>query len=87
MTKDKFASYPDTPETPAAALIEVVPDDARDLPQMVMGLNVATPGDVRVTTKDGSTGTVFVAAGQVFPLRVRRVWRTGTTATGIRGLV
>lgn len=87
MVKDKFAAYPDAPGTPASMLIEIVPDDNDDLPQILSGLNVATPGTVRVTTKDGSTGTVFVAAGTVLPLRVRRVWATDTTATGIRGLV
>jgi hypothetical protein len=87
MAKDKFATYPETPGSPATTLVEVVPDDGTDLPQIMAGLNVATPGDVRVTTRDGSVGTVFVQAGTVFPLRIKRVWATGTTATGIRGLV
>jgi hypothetical protein len=87
MTKDKFATYPDAPGMPASTLVEVVPDDGSDLPQLLSGLNVATPGTVRVTTKDGSIGTVFVEAGTVFPLRVRRIWATDTTATGIRGLI
>jgi hypothetical protein len=87
MAKDKFAAYPDAPGLPATSLVEVVPDDAADLPHVVAGLNVATPGTVRVTTRDGTVGTVFVEAGIVFPLRIRRIWATGTTATGIRGLV
>lgn len=87
MTEDKFAAYPDAPGMPASSLIEIVPDDGADLPQVLSGLNVATPGTVRVTMRDGSTGAVFVEAGTVFPLRVRRVWATDTTATGIRGLV
>ncbi len=86
MARDKFADYAATPGGPAASLIEIVPDDGADLPQVVSALNVAAPGPVRVTTRDGSTGTVFVAAGTVFPIRVKRVWATGTTATGIRGL-
>ena len=87
MAKDKFAAYPDAPGMAASMLIQIAPDDDGDLPHILSGLNVATPGTVRVTTKDGSTGTVFVEAGIVFPLRVRRVWATGTSATGIRGLV
>jgi hypothetical protein len=87
MANDKFAAYPDAPGLPATSLIEIVPDDGADLPQVVAGLNVATPGTVRVTTRDGSTGSVFVEAGIVFPIRARRVWATGTSATGIRGLV
>ena len=87
MARDKFASYPDAPGMPASTLLDIVPSDSSDLPHVLSGLNVATPGTVRVTTKDGSTGDVFVAAGTFFPLRVTRVWATGTTATGIRGLV
>lgn len=86
MARDKFAAYPDAPDMPAASLIEIVPDDAADLPQILTALNVETPGAVRVTMRDGDVGTVFVAAGVVFPVRVRRVWATGTSATGIRGL-
>jgi hypothetical protein len=87
MAKDKFAAYPDTPGMPSSVVIEIVPDDDADLPHILSGLNVATPGTVRVMTKDGTTGTVFVEEGTVFPLRVRRVWATDTTATGICGLV
>lgn len=87
MTKDRFASHSVTPDQPATTLLEIVPSDNDDLPEVLAGLNVETPGLVRVTTKDGSTGSVFVAAGTMFPLRITRVWATGTTATGIRGLV
>ena len=88
MAKDRFSSYPATPTSPATTLVEIVPDDSGgELDQVLLGLNVETPGHVRVTAKDGSTGTVFVAAGVVFPLRVTKVWATGTTATGIRGLI
>jgi hypothetical protein len=40
-----------------------------------------------VTTLDGSTADITVHPGQAFPIRVRRVWSTGTTATGLFGLV
>ncbi|MDA8586932.1 type IV secretory system conjugative DNA transfer family protein [Rhodobacteraceae bacterium] len=50
-------------------------------------LSVKTPGTVRVTIQDGSTGDVTIHPGQPFPIRVKRVWLTGTTATGISGLV
>lgn len=86
MAEDKFASYPDTPALPASSASEILPDDSADLAYVCTGLNVATPGAVRVTTKSGDVVDVFVEAGSVFPLRVRRVWATGTTATGIRGL-
>lgn len=71
---------------PAISLFEITPDDGVDLPHVTLGLNVATPGTVRVTTADGSTGDVTIHPGHLFPLRVARVWQTGTSATGIRGL-
>lgn len=71
---------------PAIAAFDVTPTDSQDLDQIASALNVATPGTVRVTTEDGSTADLTVHPGQAFPIRVRRVWLTGTTATGIRGL-
>ena len=50
-------------------------------------LCVATSGLVQVTTVGGTTGTIYVMAGAPFPVRVRRVWASGTAATGIVGLV
>ena len=87
MAEDRFSSFSPAPDHPATSILEITPDDAADLPQVVTGLNVETPGLLRVTTKDGNTGSVYVAAGHVFPLRTVKVWATGTTATGIRGLV
>jgi hypothetical protein len=87
MAKDKFASYPPAPGLPATTVIEIVPNDTEDLPQIVSALNVATPGTVRVTTTDGTTATVFISAGAVFLFRTVRFWATDTTATGIRGLI
>ena len=86
MISDKYASTPDTLSTPATDVSEIVPDDGTDLPYLTKALNVATNGTVRITTEAGTTTDVFVAAGVVFPLRVRRVWATGTTATGLRAL-
>ena len=76
-----------TPRDPAVSVFEITPSDSVDLAQATTALGVATPGTVRVTTVDGSTSDVVIHPGQVFPIRVLRVWTTGTTATGIRGLV
>lgn len=86
MAKDRFSSFPTTPDQPATSVVEIIPSDDTDLDEVLLGLNVETRGLVRVTTLDGSSATVFVAEGIFFPLRVARVWATGTTATGIRGL-
>ena len=72
---------------PAVTLFEIAPDDATDLAHVTTALNVATPGTVRVTTEDGSVSDITVHPGTSFPIRARRVWHTGTSATGVRGLV
>lgn len=84
-TTDQFPNYHPTPVSPAAALSPVVPNDGADFAQVTVGLNVATPGVVRVTTLAGDIGDITVAAGVFFPIRATRVWETGTTATGICG--
>ena len=73
-------------DSPASGLFPVIPSDAVDLPNATRGINVTVAGNVRVTTVDGSEGTVYVAAGGVFPVRAQRVWATGTDAAGIVGL-
>jgi hypothetical protein len=72
---------------PATELYEITPDDATDLGTHVTAISVAVSGVVKVTTVADLTGSVFVAAGVPFPLRVKRVWAVGTDATGIVGLV
>lgn len=45
---------------------------------------VGGAGDVKVTTAQGDEVTFGgLAAGQVIPVQVIRVWSTGTTATGL----
>lgn len=72
---------------PAVRVFEITPDDGTDLSETTTAINVATPGVVRITTEDGSTSDLMIHPGDAFPVRARRVWHTGTTATGLRGLV
>jgi hypothetical protein len=84
---DAFADRHRRPTDPAITVFDIMPDDETDLAQVTTALNVATPGTVRVTTADGSVADISVHPGQAFPIRARRIWLTGTTATGLRGLV
>ena len=86
MVKDKYAGLASTPDLPATSVKSIVPDDDTDLDEATIALNVATDGTVRVTTVNGTVSDVFVSAGTAFPLRVLRIWASGTTATGIRAL-
>ena len=83
---DNFSTRTRRPSDPAARIFDITPDDAADLATMTTAINVATPGCVRMTTADGSIADVTIHPGQAFPVRARRVWLTGTSATGIRGL-
>lgn len=82
-----FANRSRTPSDPAVTAFNITPDNGNDLIYVTTSLNVANPGTVRVTTEDGSVADLTIFPGHAFPVRARRVWQTGTTATGIRGLV
>ncbi len=84
---DPFANRMRTPGDPAVSAFAIAPDDGTDLAQPTTAINVTTPGKVHVTTVDGTEGTITIHPGQAFPIRAARVWNTGTTATGITGLV
>lgn len=83
---DTFSSHTEGLNSPPSNLIAVTPSDSTDLPHVSRGLNVAQSGTVRVTTLGGTTADITIVAGIVMPLRVARVWASGTTATGIVAL-
>jgi hypothetical protein len=70
---------------PADHVALVTPSDTADIPA-TRGVSVATAGDMKVTTVGGETVVIpsgALAAGIVHPIRVTRVWATGTAAVGI----
>ncbi len=82
-----FANRMRSPGDPAVTAFDITPNDTTDLPQATAAVNVATPGTVRATMLDGSISDLSVNAGAAFPIQATRIWQTGTTATGIKGLV
>ena len=83
---DPFQNHTQGLESPATRMVEIVPDDANDLPIVTRAITVEAAGHLQIVTVSGDTGRIFVAAGIPFPIRVRRVLATGTTAGGIVGL-
>ena len=66
----------------------ITPNDSTDLVKLPRGLIVGTAGAVRVTMLSGAVLTLpLLAAGVIHSLQVTRVHSTGTTATGIFGLL
>lgn len=64
----------------------ITPNDGTDLPVEIRGLIVAVGGNVSLDRLDGTNVTLTLPAGY-FPLQAQRVRATGTTATGLTGLV
>ena len=68
-------SYPSVPEDAAA----VTPNDTTIFESSM--LYVGSAGDVKVTTAQGTDVTfTAVPAGTVLPVRIKKVFATGTTA-------
>ena len=61
----------------------------QDLPSTIFALNAATSGWVYFVGHDDNEGSVYIAAGIVFPIKVRRILSQNTTipSTDLRGLV
>jgi hypothetical protein len=70
---------------PAEAIVAVTPSDSVDLTVPSRGLLCGVAGNAQVTTQAGQTVTIPLQQGYN-PIRVRRVWSTSTTATGIFAL-
>lgn len=72
---------------PVSNAAAVATSDSNDLQYVTRGLYVGGAGDVKVTMKGGQTETFYsVGAGTVLPIRVSRVWATGTSATNLTAL-
>lgn len=86
MMSDEFSGYGKGLTSPMDNFAAVVPSDTADLADVSRALIAATNGIVRFTGKgmaDGESVEVYVTAGVPFPARVKRIWATNTTATGI----
>lgn len=65
--------------------VVISPNDSADLDFISCAIIVAVAGNVKVTWMSGDTSVVPVGiAGAFYPMRVKRIWNTDTTATGIQ---
>jgi hypothetical protein len=62
----------------------VTPSDTVSMP-VVTGIRCGSAGDITAVDEDGTAITYTVVAGEILPIKVRRVNSTGTTVTGIVG--
>ncbi|ORE90779.1 spike base protein, RCAP_Rcc01079 family [Acuticoccus yangtzensis] len=88
MADNPFQTYSQSVTAPAVDAFPITPNDSTDLTQAVRALYVGGAGDVNLITGNGSTVTFTGLTGSmVLPVTTTRVRASGTTATGIVGLV
>jgi len=85
--ENRHQSTPARIASPVTGAFVITPDDATDLAEVTLSLYVGTAGAAKLTMFDGSVVTYANLAAGRHPLRVRRVWATGTAATGLVGEV
>jgi hypothetical protein len=76
---------------PATKALAITPNDGADLAFATRGIYIGGFGNLRVDMQghaDGGAAVTFVglSAGTVLPVRVSRVYATGTTAINLVGL-
>lgn len=72
-----------TVESPATHGVVVTPNDSADLAFVTRGVYVGTAGNLKVTWSSGAEMTFTNLAQGWHPIRVSRIWSTGTTAGNI----
>jgi len=73
--------------SPARDAVAVTPSDTVNLVLTARALYVAVAGDIKLRTfKNSDVVFIAVPAGSIVPCFCRRVFATGTTATGIVAL-
>ena len=69
---------------PADNQVAITPSDSTDLAYISRALFIGGAGTIRVTPTSGQSAVTYtVPAGMILPIRVSRVWSTGTTATNV----
>jgi len=80
---DNFQNYTASLRDPVRTAETVTPSDATDLSAVSRAIYVGGQGDLRVTLANGDDVTFRSAPVGWHPIRVQRVWTTGTSATDI----
>lgn len=84
---DDFVTYQPGLSSPYARAEAITPNDSTDLTNSTRALWIGGAGNVKVDTVGGDTVTLVGAlVGTIIPIRAKRVYATGTTATNLVGL-
>lgn len=83
---DKYKSFSPHLESPAENASTITPNDSNDLTDFTRSIYIGGAGNLKIDTVAGDTVTLNgVVAGTVIPVRVQKVYATGTTATNLVG--
>lgn len=84
---DDFSTFSRNPSGPYERAVAVTPSDAADLTNIASALYIGGAGAVKIDTVGGDTVTFSgMLVGTVYPIRIKKVYSTGTTATNIVAL-
>lgn len=84
---DKYERQAPGLTSPGIEAFPVAPSNSANLTHVTRALYVGSTGDVRLELVDGSEVTFrAMQAGMMYPLRVRKVFRGGTTADNLIGV-
>jgi hypothetical protein len=83
--KDSHTGKMSVNSSPITSAFAITPNDSTDLAEITLSLYVSVAGALKVTMYDGSVVTYPTMVVGRHPLRVKRVWSTGTLATGLVG--
>ncbi|MBA96011.1 MAG: hypothetical protein V7763_11360 [Sulfitobacter sp.] len=85
---DNFSDYSSGLSGPICGGFDITPSDADEISQVTRAIMVSQSGDLSVELKSGDAIVLKnLIPGAVYPFRISKVLSTGTTATGITGLV
>lgn len=65
----------------------ITPNDSAELTTYVRALRATGAGNIKIVSGNGTERTLAFAAGETRYIAARKVFATGTTATGIEGMV
>lgn len=86
--KDIFESHALSLSAPATNAAAITPDDAAaGFDQVTRAIYVGIGGNVRAEMASGEAVTfAAMAGGMIYPVRIRKVFASGTTASGLISL-
>lgn len=74
-----------TSTEPISSAVAVTPNNGTTFTTICRALYIGSDGNVTVDVQNGGTNLAFTGAkaGSILPIRVKRVYSTGTSSTGI----